>query len=56
MADAVEMDVLAESQNFAVSRSKEDDHFLYPVELGGITLHLASEEWEEFVLLIKDAD
>jgi hypothetical protein len=56
MADEVEMDVLAESENFAVWRSKEDDGFLYHVELGGITLHLASEEWEEFVLLIKDAD
>jgi hypothetical protein len=56
MADEVEMDVLAESENFAVWRSQEDDGFLYHVELGGITLHLASEEWDEFVLLIKDAD
>jgi hypothetical protein len=23
--------------------------------LGGITLHLASEEWDEFVLLMKSA-
>jgi hypothetical protein len=56
MADEVEMDVLAESENFAVWRSKEDGGFLYHVELGGITLHLVSEEWDEFVLLIKDAD
>lgn len=56
MADEVEMDIMAESENFAVWRSKEDDGFLYHVELGGITLHLASEEWDEFVLLIKDAD
>lgn len=56
MADEIEMDVLAETDNFAVWRSQEDGDYLYHVELGGITLHLASEEWEEFVVLIKDAD
>ncbi|MCB9418787.1 MAG: hypothetical protein H6667_03210 [Ardenticatenaceae bacterium] len=56
MADEVEMDVLAESENFAVWRSKEEDDYLYHVELGGITLHLSSEEWDELVLLIKEAD
>lgn len=53
--ESVEMDVLAETDNFAVWRSQEADDFLYHVELGGITLHLTSEEWEEFVLLIKEA-
>lgn len=56
MADEVEMDVLAETENFAVWRSREDDDYLYHVELGGVTLHLTSEEWDELVLLIKDAD
>ena len=54
--ETVEMDILAETDNFAVWRSKEDDGYLYHVELGGITLHLTSEEWEELALLIKDAD
>jgi len=54
--DAVEMDVLSETENFAIWRSQEDDGILYHVELGGITLHLGSEEWEEFILLVKDAD
>jgi hypothetical protein len=55
MADEFELDMLAETENFAVWRSEEGDDFLYHVELGGITLHLVSEEWDEFVLLIKDA-
>ncbi len=54
--DVVEMNVLAETDNFAVWRSEEDEGVLYHIELGGITLHLTSEEWEELVLLIKDAD
>ena len=54
--DTVEMDVLAETENFAIWRSQEDNGVLYHIELGGITLHLTSEEWEELAVLIKDAD
>ncbi|MCP4427332.1 MAG: hypothetical protein GY803_22825 [Chloroflexi bacterium] len=54
--DTVEMDVLSETDNFAIWRSQEENVFLYHIELGGITLHLASEEWDELALLIKDAD
>lgn len=50
-----EADVIAETDNFAVWRSREEDGYLYHIELGGITLHLPSEEWDELVLLIKDA-
>jgi len=46
-------DVLAESDNFAVWRSNEEDDVLYHIEMGGITLHLTSEEWDEFSILIK---
>jgi len=51
----LEMDVISETENFAVWCSEEDDERLYHVELGGVTLHLNSEEWEELVILIKDA-
>lgn len=51
----VELDVIAESENFAVWRSEEEEGYVYHVELGGITLHLSSEEWDEFVILIKSA-
>lgn len=53
--EITEMDVLSETENFAVWRSQEDDGFLYHVELGGISLHLSSEEWDELALLIKGA-
>ncbi len=52
----VDLDVLAETETFAIWRSQEDDGVLYHVELGGVTLHLTSEEWEELVVLIKSAD
>lgn len=54
--EIVEMDVLAETDNFAVWRSKEEEGALYHVELGGVTLHLTSEEWEELAVLVKSAD
>lgn len=52
----LDMDVIAETENFAVWRSQESDGFAYHIELGGITLHLESEEWEELAILIKSAD
>jgi len=48
-------DIIAETENFAVWRSQEGDGFVYHVEMGGITLHLAADEWEEFIVLIKSA-
>lgn len=51
----VDLDVIAETENFAVWRSQEGDGFGYHVELGGLTLHLDSEEWEELAILIKSA-
>lgn len=51
-----EDDTLYETESYIVWRSEEDEGTLYHVELGGVTLHLASEEWEELVLLVKGAD
>lgn len=50
-----EDDVLAETDNFIVWRSRETEDSTYHIELGGLTLHLDSEEWEEFVVLVKSA-
>ena len=50
--DTLEMEILSETENFAVWRSQEDNGYLYHVELGSITLHLAAEEWEELIVLI----
>ena len=49
-------DTLYETESYIVWRSEEDEGTLYHVELGGVTLHLASEEWEELVSLVKGAD
>ena len=52
-----EPEVLAETELFGIWRSlEEDDTYLYHVEFGGsLTLHLTPEEWEEFVLVVREA-
>ena len=50
------VDMVAETENFAVWRSPDEEGFIYHVELGSITLHLASDEWEEFLELIGSVD
>jgi len=50
--ETLEMEILSETENFAVWRSQEDNGYLYHVELGSITLHLAADEWEELTVLI----
>jgi hypothetical protein len=49
------MEILNETDNFAVWRSKEEEGQLYHIELGSITLHLDDEEWLELVELIQGA-
>lgn len=54
--EEMEVDMVAETENFAVWRSPDDEGFIYHVELGSITLHLASDEWEELLELLGDAN
>ncbi|WP_420643797.1 hypothetical protein [Candidatus Leptofilum sp.] len=54
--EQMEVDMVAETENFAVWRSPDDEGYIYHVELGSITLHLASDEWEEFLELMGDAN
>ncbi len=59
MADYEESDleVLAETEHFAVLRGEDEDgELVYNVELGMVTLHLFSEEWRELVQLIREAE
>jgi hypothetical protein len=51
----MEPDMLAETETFAVWRNEEEDGYMYHLELGGITLHLTPEEWEELVILVRQA-
>ena len=47
---------VAETENFSVWKSKDEEGVLYHLELGGITLHLDADDWHELVTLIKAAD
>ena len=51
-----ENNTLAETESFLVWTTSDDGEFAYHIELGGVSLHLNSEEWNELVTLIKAAD
>ena len=55
MNDEVEMEILAETETFSVLRTEDEDGAVYHVELGGVSLHLDPDEWNELVILIKSA-
>ncbi len=48
--------ILAETENFVIWRAYEEGEAIYHVELGGVTLHVESEEWEELVTLFKSLE
>ncbi|MDJ0753072.1 MAG: hypothetical protein QNJ45_06110 [Ardenticatenaceae bacterium] len=54
--DNINMVQVSETENFSIFRTRDEDGVIYHIEMGGITLHLMPEEWEEFVLLVKGAD
>jgi hypothetical protein len=56
MSNQQEENVLSETESFIVWRTEEEEGYLYHIELGGITLHMTSEEWEEFVTLMKSVE
>lgn len=47
-------DVIAQTEECAAWRSSEDGEYIYHLELGGITLHLLSDEWQELVTLMRN--
>ncbi len=56
MDENFEPEMIAETENFAIWRSEEDEGFVYHMELGGVTLHIQSEEWEELLILFKSIE
>lgn len=49
-----EPEVLAETENYLIWVSEDEDkEKVFHVELGGVSLHLMADEWEELVLLMK---
>ena len=51
--DEMDATLMAETENFMVWISEDEGEKLYHLELGGATLHLLSDEWDEFITLIK---
>jgi hypothetical protein len=56
MEEMGESQTLAETENLIVWRSSEENGYVYHLELGpSFSLHLMPEEWEELVVLIREA-
>ncbi|MCP4358548.1 MAG: hypothetical protein GY796_11075 [Chloroflexi bacterium] len=53
--EEIDVDMISETENFAVWRSPDEEGFTYHVELGSITLHLSAEEWEEMIVVVQGA-
>ena len=56
MSDEMDMEPVAETENFTIVKTVDENGAIYHIELGGVSLHLMPEEWEEFVILVKSAD
>lgn len=48
-----QQDILAETENYFAWRSVSEGEYVYHLELGGVSLHMVADEWEELVILIK---
>ena len=55
MENDLDANLVAETENYMVWTSEVEGETLYHVELGNVSLHLASDEWDEFVTLVKIA-
>jgi hypothetical protein len=51
----INVETLAETENYTVWKAEEPDEVTYHVEIGPVTVHFFNEEWAEFVQLIRDA-
>ena len=48
------IETLVETDNYSVWRADEpDDESTFHLELNNLTVHFFKEEWEEFIILIK---
>lgn len=48
-----EGDIIAETDSYFVWQSEEEGELVFHLELGGVSLHMTSEEWDELVDLMK---
>lgn len=50
------IETIAETENYVAWVTEEaDGEITYHVELTNVTLHFFREEWEEFLMLVKEA-
>lgn len=48
-----EDNIIAETESYFVWQSEEEGEVVFHLELGGVSLHMTSEEWDELVELMK---
>ena len=54
--DDIAVETLAETPHYVVWKAEEPDgEVTYHVELGPVTAHFFTEEWQEFVALMREA-
>jgi len=46
-------ETLAETENYAVWISEDEDEIMFHLEIGSVTLNFFDEEWKEFLELIN---
>jgi hypothetical protein len=51
--DELDADLVAETENYMVWTSEVEGGVMFHLELGGISLHLTDEEWDELVTLMR---
>jgi hypothetical protein len=57
MANEPVTKTIAETENYIAWKAEEpDDETTYHIELQSVTLHFFSEEWSEFLQLVKNLD
>ncbi len=53
--DELRTETIAETENFMAWRAEEPDgETTYHLELNNVTVHFFTEEWEEFLQLVRD--
>lgn len=56
MMPDIDIETLAETENYTIWRADEPDgEATYHVEIGPVTAHFFTEEWGDFVQLIRDS-
>ncbi|HPC06384.1 MAG TPA: hypothetical protein PLI60_06660 [Anaerolineaceae bacterium] len=48
------VEILVETENYSVWKAEEPDgEVTYHLEMNNVTVHMFQEEWDEFVVLVK---